>query len=94
MNDTVIVSGEQGRDSAIHMHVSFLPSFPSRLPHNTEQSSLCYIVGLCWLSILNTEVCTCLSLVACHKGPFNNILILILMRKSSCKSSQQNSDKN
>ena len=26
---------------------------PSRLPHNIEQSSLCYTVGPCWLSILN-----------------------------------------
>ena len=83
-NGVVIVSGEQGRDSAIHIHVSFLPQtpLPSRLPHNIEQSSLCYIVGLCWLSILNTEVYTCLSRIACHKGPFNNILILILIWES------------
>ena len=42
------------------MHVSILPQtlLPSRLPHNTEQISLCYTVGPCWLSILNIEVCT------------------------------------
>ena len=34
---------------------------PSRLPHNIEQSSPCYTVGPCWLSILNTAVCTCWS---------------------------------
>ena len=55
MNNVVIVSGEQRRDSAIHIHVSVLPQtpLPSRLPHNTEQSSLCFTVGPCWLSILN-----------------------------------------
>ena len=59
-NNIVIVSGEQGRDSAIHIPVSILPqtAILSRLPHNTEQSSLCYTVGPCWLSILNMAVCT------------------------------------
>ena len=40
------------------MHVSILPQTPltSRLPHNIEQSSLCYRVGPCWLSILNIAV--------------------------------------
>ena len=46
----VIVLGEQRRDSArelIHIHVSILPQtpFPSRLPQNVEQSSLCYKVS-------------------------------------------------
>ena len=38
----MIVSGEQGRDSAIHIHASILPQvpFPSRLPHNIKQSSV------------------------------------------------------
>ena len=38
----MIVSGGQGRDSALNIHVSILPqtSLPSRLPHNIEQSSL------------------------------------------------------
>ena len=56
-NNVVIVWGEQRRDSAIHTHVSILPSapFPSRLPHNTEQSSLCYTGGPCWgTAFLNT----------------------------------------
>ena len=30
---------------------------PPRLPHNIEQSSLCYTVGPCWLPILNISVC-------------------------------------
>ena len=40
------------------MHVPTLPQNPltSRLPHNIEQSSLCYRVGSCWLSILNIAV--------------------------------------
>ena len=40
----MIVSGEQQRDSAIVTQVSILcqTPLPSRLPHNTEQSSLLY----------------------------------------------------
>ena len=35
----------------MHIHVSIFPqtSLPSRLPHNIEQSALCYTVGPCWL---------------------------------------------
>ena len=42
------VSGGQQRDSTIHLHVSVLPQtpLPSRLPHNTEQSSQGYTVTL------------------------------------------------
>ena len=36
----------------------FSPKRPSRLPHNIEQSCLCYRVGPCWLSMLNIAVCT------------------------------------
>ena len=63
INNVVIVSGGQQRDSAIHIHESILPqtSLPSRLPYNIEQSSLCYAVGPHWLSILNKAVCTCRS---------------------------------
>ena len=52
INKAVIVSGEQQRDSAIHIHVPILPQtpLPSRLSRNTEQSSMCCIVGPCWLS--------------------------------------------
>ena len=52
MNNVVTVSGEQGRDSAIHIHVSILSLTPlsSRLSRNIEQSSLCYINSLKWLS--------------------------------------------
>ena len=59
----MIVLGEQQRDSAIHIHGSLLPQppFPSRLPHNIEQSSICYTVVPCWLSFLNIAMCTCLS---------------------------------
>ena len=49
-------SGGQQRASAIHTYVSILPQspLPSRLPHNAEQSSLCWTAGPCWSSILNT----------------------------------------
>ena len=59
-NNVVTVSREQRRDSALHIHVSIFPQTPltSQLPHNIEQSSICYTVGPCWLSILNTAVYT------------------------------------
>ena len=43
INNVVMVSGEQERDSAIRIHVSILPQthLPSRLPHNTEDQSFC-----------------------------------------------------
>ena len=55
INNVMIVSGEQQE-----RNVSSLPQtpLPSRLPHNTEQSTLCYTVSPCWLSIFNTAVCT------------------------------------
>ena len=61
INNVVIVSGGQQRDSAIHTYVSILPQtpLPSRLSHNIEQSSLSYMVGPHWLFILNIAVCTC-----------------------------------
>ena len=48
------MSGGQQRDSAIYIHASILSQtpLPSRLPHNTEKSPMCYIVGPCWLPIL------------------------------------------
>ena len=50
----MIVSGEQHKDSAIHIHVSILPQtpLPPRLPHDIEKSSQCCIVGPCWLFAL------------------------------------------
>ena len=56
----MVVSGEQRRDSVIHIHTSILPQtlLPSRLACNIEWNSLCYTIGPCWLSILNISVCT------------------------------------
>ena len=67
INSVVIVSGGQRRDSAIHINVSILSQtlLPSRLPHNIEQSSLCYTGGPCSLSILNIAVCMCPSQTPC-----------------------------
>ena len=55
INNVVLVSGIQLSDSVTHTHVSILFQllFPFRLLHTIEQSSLCYTVGPCWLSILN-----------------------------------------
>ena len=63
INNVVEVSPEKQRDSAVHIHVSILPQtpLPSRLAHNIEQSSLCYIVDPCWLSIVSMVVRTCAS---------------------------------
>ena len=43
INNSVTVSGEQWRGWAIHIHVSILyqTTCPSRLPHDTEQNSMC-----------------------------------------------------
>ena len=79
-NNVVIVLGEQQRDSAIYMHVSILlqTPLPSRLPHNIDQSSICYTAGHCWLSILNIAVCRCPSLTVpfSHLPPSNQKFIL------------------
>ena len=53
INNVVIVSGGQQKDSAVHTDASILPQtpLPSRLSHNIEQSFICYIVVPCCLSI-------------------------------------------
>ena len=63
INSVMLVSGVQQSDSIIHIQVSILFQilFPFWLLQNIEQSSLCYSVGPCWLSILNIVVCTCVS---------------------------------
>ena len=59
----LLTSDVQQRDSVIHTHVSILFQilFPFRMLQITEQSSLCYTVSPCWLSILNTAEYTCQS---------------------------------
>ena len=47
MNNVVMISVELKG-----LAISPQTSLPSRLPHNTEQSSIHYTVGPCWLSIL------------------------------------------
>ena len=63
INNLVIVSGVRQSDSVTRIHVSILFKilFPSKPLLITEQSSLCYTVGPCWLSVLNIAVCTCQS---------------------------------
>ena len=79
INNIVVVSGGQPKDSAAHIHASILPqhSLPSRLSHNIEQSSLCYTVGPCWLFILNITVCTfkpiLLTISSLHHSPLTTI---------------------
>ena len=61
INNAVLISSVQQSDSVIHMHVSILFQilFSIRLLRSIEQSSLCYTVDPCWLSVLNIAVCTC-----------------------------------
>ena len=61
IDNVVLVSGVQQSDSVTHIRVSILFQilFPFRLLQNIEQSSLCYTVGPCLLSVLNIAVCTC-----------------------------------
>ena len=87
-NNIVTVSGEQWRDSAIHIQVSILPRtpLPSRLPHNTRQNSMCCTIASCWLSILNIAVCTCWSqtpYLSPHFPPSNHVCSLCLCFVSS-----------
>ena len=49
-----------------------LQSIISGLAHNTEQSFMCYTIGPCWFSILNTAVCTRLSRTFCLSLPSGN----------------------
>ena len=60
INNAVIVSGEQWRDSATYTRVSILPhtSLPARLPHHLEQSSMRCKAGPWWLPALNAAGCT------------------------------------
>ena len=50
----------------LRTHISILWEilFPFSLLQNIEQISLCCTVGPCWLSVLNTAVCTCQSQIS------------------------------
>ena len=73
INNVVIVSGAQQSGSVIHILVSILFQilFPFKLLHNIEQSSLCYTVGPCCLSILNIAVCTCQLRLTCTQSTYS-----------------------
>ena len=55
INHVMLVSGIQQSDSIILIHVSILSKilFLYSLFQSIQQSSLCYTLGPCWLSILN-----------------------------------------
>ena len=92
INNVVLVSGVQQSESVIHIHVSILFQilFPFRLLHSIEQSSLCYTVGPCWLSILNIAVCTCqsqtpnLSELTVKEGVYHHIYFQMSSRDGPC----------
>ena len=55
IKNLLLDSSVQQSNTVIHIQVSIL--LPFRLLKNIEQSSLCYTVGPCWLSILNIAGC-------------------------------------
>ena len=77
INNVMIVSGEQCRDSTIHIHVSILSqtTLPCRQSCKSKQSSMCYTIGPCWLSILNMSVLSSVpqsSLTHCNPMDWSN----------------------
>ena len=57
----MLVSAVQQKDSVTYVSILFQILFPFRLLQDIEQSSRCYTVGPCCLSILNIVMCTCQS---------------------------------
>ena len=51
----------------MHLFILFQALFPYRLLQKTEQHSLCYIAGPCWLSILYTVVCMLIPIFQFHQ---------------------------
>ena len=85
MNHVVIISCAQQSNGAMQRHVSILPQtlLPTRLPHNFQQSSLCYIGGLVstpfmcaiqWLLqyYINKDVQPSLLIPECFPHPTRN----------------------
>ena len=72
ISNVVLVSGVQKSDSVVRIHASILFQvlFPFRLLQNIEQSSLCYTVGPCWLSILNLCVYVKFIVMKINSGEF------------------------
>ena len=70
LSNVVLVSGVQQSHSVLHIHVPILFQilFPLWLLQNVEQSSLCYIVGPCWLPILNIVKGDFQSALGFHTG--------------------------
>ena len=57
IDNVVLASGMQQSGSTIHIHLFFFKILSLfKFLQNIEQSSHCYTVGPCWLSILNIAV--------------------------------------
>ena len=84
INSVVIVSGEEQKDAATHIHVPILPQapLPPRLPQDIEQRSMCH-VGRGWLSILNAAVCSRWSRTVPSPHPSHPTLIIISLLSKS-----------
>ena len=84
INNVMVVSGEQQKDSAVHIHTAVLPQtpHPSRLPHNIQQSPMCYIVRTCWLfpfkySSAYMSISNSLTMPSSHYHKFTKHVFLI-----------------
>ena len=73
-----MASGGQQRASDIHTRVSILPQtpLPSRLPHNIQQSSLCYTVGPSLSTLLSDFIYSLLSLCPLNEFPQDPVPLL------------------
>ena len=98
--------GVQHRESATYTSTPLQTPLPHRPSQNTEQSSLCYTVGPCQLSILYTAVCTWQSQASSSSLPtpypcnnkftcsiFNSISLLQTSQTSVYIASVQNQKK-
>ena len=71
--------------SVIHVSILFQIVFPLRLLWSIEQSSPCYSVGSCWLSLLNIAVCTFSPKLPVYLSPLPSPLVIISsFSKSVC----------
>ena len=78
IDNVVMASGGQQRDSDVRIHVAILPQtpLPPRLPHNIKQSSLCCTVGLSLSILLSDFIYSLLSLCPLNEFPQNPVPLI------------------
>ena len=78
IDNVVMASGGQQRDSDIRIHVSILPQtpLPPRLPHNIKQTPLCCTVGPSLSICLSDFIYSLLSLCPLNEFPQNPVPLI------------------